>query len=316
MEYASALLAIQSLNKPQKIFALPATGRFDLLHRIELIMGIRAKQAFTKHHFLSLFFAIVVIVSSFYLTSNKQPHNALISYATFANDKAPTVVNWVSENNGMPASNYSKGKRIIIHQKPSKQNQVVIIPFVKHTLYTPPIINYNSSSNNILAANYQLRETAAFSIKNYQHKQVKEAIASSKKVVTDIQWKAIEKDLAEVFTPVEKAELKKMYEKELVKIDWKKWEEKLSESYNKIDWNNVNTQLNIAVNNIRIDSIQQVYNVALSKLAKVEKLMAENEMAALPDTDITPELIQRKKKEALEVLRKITAIKKKKIVHL
>lgn len=316
LEYASALLAIQSQNKPQKLFALPAIGRFHLFHRIELIMGVNTKRTPTKRYFVTLVLALLVTLSTFFFQNNTHLNDTVNSYASYINNTTPTAVSWISINhNVIPPSSNNIGKRIIIQQRSTNQKQV-IIPSIENTLYSPPIISNASSINYILAAHYPLKEATAYGLKKYQDKQVKETIASSKKVVNDLQWKVIEQDLAEVFTPIEKAELKKMYEKELGKIDWNKWEQKLRASYNKIDWNNINTQLNMAVNNIRIDSIQQVYNVALSKLDKAAKLIAENELPTLPDTDITPELIQRKKKEALEVLRKITAVKNKKIVHL
>jgi hypothetical protein len=153
-------------------------------------------------------------------------------------------------------------------------------------------------------------------IKEYHQQQVKEVIASSKRIIEDLQWKAIEKDLAEVFTQVEKQELKKRYEKELGKLDWKNWEKKLNAVYTQIDWDKVNVQLNNAVNMVRIDSIQQVYNVALAKLDKAHKVLVENSLNSIPDSDISAQLVERKRKEATEVLRKINESLRKKIVQL
>ncbi len=85
--------------------------------------------------------------------------------------------------------------------------------------------------------------------------------------------------------------------------------------YEEIDWDKVNTQLNNAVNSVRIDSIQQVYNVALAKLNKAHKILIETDLNYLPDSDISAELINQKRKEALEVLKKISDTKRKKIVR-
>ena len=132
-----------------------------------------------------------------------------------------------------------------------------------------------------------------------------------RKVLENIQWKAIEKSIADVFNSKEKEGLKASYEKQMDKMDWNKWESKLKLAYDKIDWDKINSQLAYAVNQIRFDSIQMVYNKAMSKLEDASKELPLNNLKGIPDTDINLKAIEQKK-----AINELKAVRSKKIVHL
>jgi hypothetical protein len=145
---------------------------------------------------------------------------------------------------------------------------------------------------------------------------VKEAIDASRKVLESLQWKVVEKNIADVFTEKEKEKLKSTYETEINKIDWNKWEDKLRLAYDKIDWERINDQLGTAVNQIRLDSLQKVYSEAAGNLNIIHEQLFNDSLKGIPDTDITLKEVEQKKQEVNKTLRTLKALRSKKIVHL
>lgn len=119
-------------------------------------------------------------------------------------------------------------------------------------------------------------------LKRYQEAQVKEALLASRRVLEDVQWKEVEKSIADAFSEMEKKEIKEVYERELNKFNWPQLENKLKLAYAQIDWDQVNIQLNTALNQIRIDSLQRVYNDVSIRLNEVKKEMVEKRSTAFP----------------------------------
>ena len=132
----------------------------------------------------------------------------------------------------------------------------------------------------------------------------------------EVQWKEVEKSIADAFSEMEKKEIKEVYERELNKFNWPQLENKLKLAYAQIDWDQVNMQLNAALNQIRIDSLQRVYNDVSIRLNEVKKEMVEKKINSIPDTDITLKTIDERKKNLQESLKKLKAIREKKIVSL
>ena len=149
-----------------------------------------------------------------------------------------------------------------------------------------------------------------------QERQVKEAIEASKRVIEDAQWKTVEKDIADVFSRQEKEKLKVVYEKEMNKMDWKAWENKLRQAYENVNWEKVNEQLANAVSMVRIDSLQKVYTDALLKIDLAKAEMAEYNQSSIPDTDITLKDLEQKRQDLLKLNRYLKGIRTKRIVRL
>ncbi|MBK8143055.1 MAG: hypothetical protein IPK57_20170 [Chitinophagaceae bacterium] len=126
----------------------------------------------------------------------------------------------------------------------------------------------------------------------------------------------VEKSIADAFPERENQEIKSVYEKELDKFDWNKWENKLKLAYDNIDWDKVNNQLSNAINQIRVDSLQRVYNDVAVKLNAIEKELSLNKVKSIPDTDISLKTVEEKKTKVQQTLNTLKAIRNKKIVHL
>ena len=147
--------------------------------------------------------------------------------------------------------------------------------------------------------------------------KVKEAVDATKKILQESEWKAMEKTYADAFSTAEKTQLKSAYDFEIVdKVNWNKLEDQLRLSYSQINWEDVNQKINNSLVQIKLDSIQQQINFNLKTLINVEKAMKENKVCAIPDTDITLQLIQENQQKAKDQLAKIKAARVKKIVRL
>jgi len=127
----------------------------------------------------------------------------------------------------------------------------------------------------------------------------------------------MEKNYADAFSAAEKIQLKSEYNFEIAdKVNWNKLEDQLRLSYSQINWEDVNQKLNTSLFQIKLDSLQQQINCNLKMLIDVEKTMKENNVSAIPDSDITLQLVQENQQKAKDQLEKIKAVRIKKIVRL
>ena len=308
-EYANALLLLEKSNHFDKQLIVGASGnKNDLLHRVELIMGIKKKTVFSFNKLAGLLAGLFcIIILNVLLAMNKQKTVA---------DAAPALAQFALPFNAIADKDVmATPEDKAIHEHLSKiENSVAKLQPEKIAAASS---NVSEPDPAVMAAfaNFEMpAETPE--LKKYQEQQVKEALEASKKVLTSQQWKEVEKNIAEVFTQKEKEDLKATYQKEINKFDWKQWENKLRVAYDKVDWEKVNYQLSNAVNQVRMDSLQMVYNQVLSKLDFVQQELNCNNINSIPDTDITLKEVEQKRKEAQRALNSIRAIRSKKVVHL
>ncbi|MEI9944809.1 MAG: hypothetical protein WDN26_11370 [Chitinophagaceae bacterium] len=110
--------------------------------------------------------------------------------------------------------------------------------------------------------------------------------------------------------------MKQEYNKAIGQINTEKIGNELRTAYDKINWDNINLQLGYALAEIKIDSLRTVYNIALSSLSGLQKELEKIDQPGIPDTDITIESIDVKKKQLQGAINKLKAVKTKKIVEL
>ena len=308
-DYATALLALEKNSLDSKPLAVAASGKKnDLLHRVEIIMGVQKKSALSFNKLAGLMAGLlcVIALNAFLLFSKPGNDNRAASLAEWSPSFSFSEAESNTFNNTAETIELSSG---IINRPEQKQPEVIstvpsLAGFISSAVNNPEIINVNYDPVEIPE------------LKKYQEEQVVKAMEASKKVLESVQWKFVEKSIADVFSMQEKEELKASYEKQLEKMDWNKWENKLKLAYDKIDWDKINTELAVAVNQIRIDSIQMVYSKAISKLDVVTKELCRKDMQGIPDTDITLKEIERKKADVQRALNELKANRNKKIVHL
>ena len=87
-------------------------------------------------------------------------------------------------------------------------------------------------------------------------------------------------------------------------------------SYEQINWDDVNQKINNSLAQIKLDSLQQQINFSLKTLINVEKALKENNINAIPDTDITLQVIIENQQKAKDQLQKLKAAQVRKIVRL
>jgi beta-lactamase regulating signal transducer with metallopeptidase domain len=307
-EYASALLLLEKGNEKLSHFTIGAAGRQqDLLGRIELILGIRKKNSFSFTKVKALFAGLFCIITlNALLSKNDSPgsFNAA-SVAAIAPAGFPSIY----DKSVIPAASEYTATHPI--RNTAKHTEVKSLP----EAILPASYTYSPAPRpEMIQANYEPVQVPE--LKKYQEEQVKEALQASKKVLESIQWKVIEKSIADVFTQQEKDEIRSDYEKELNNFDWKKWENNLRVAYDRVDWEKVNSQLNYAIAQVRMDSLQRVYNSNMIRLSEAEKQLSVQKLNGIPDSDITLRVIEDKKRQAQRALNTLRAVRNKKIVHL
>jgi bla regulator protein BlaR1 len=304
-EYASALLRLEQ-NKHSQMVMAAAGKNHDLLNRIESILGMRNK-GWNPARQLSIAFLTMLGITllNFFISVNKQEPKQ--SFYTLSSELSPyyflnskkTVSNFIA--NISTAKNSLKKKTGVknIEDIFSHEN------LISEESVTPQFINVDYSVPVVpeLAPDEECK--------------VKEAVDATKKILQESEWRAMEKNYADAFSAAEKSQLKSEYNSEIVdKVNWNKLEEQLRLSYSQINWEDVNQKLNTSLFQIKLDSVQQQINFNLKTLVKVEKAMKENNVTAIPDSDVTLQLVQENQQKAKDQLVIIKAAKVKKIVRL
>jgi hypothetical protein len=203
-------------------------------------------------------------------------------------------------------------KNISFNNKVHKVNAVSTAPRTYFVYSTPQLKNGFALAGLLVDQKIHVEPA----LKKAEIAQVNEAVAATKKVLEEGQWKQVEKNIADVLTEVEKENLKEKYYNELDKINWRRLEERLRLSYDRINWNKVNAQLNTAITNIKLDSLITVYNSALADLNTAQAWMNENQVECIPDTDLKMGEVKLQTQQIQKQLERVRAIKDKKIIHL
>jgi len=306
-EYASALLRLEQ-NKHRQMVMAAAGKNHDLLNRIESILGMRNK-GWNPARQLSIAFLTmlgVALLNFFVSVNNQEPKQG---FYTLSNELSPyyflngkkTVLNNFSIAKVSTAKNNLKKNTAVKHTGDvfSSENLVADEPTA------PQFVNvgYSVPVEPELAPDEECK--------------VKEAVDATKKILQESEWKAMEKNYADAFSTAEKTQLKSEYNSEIVdKVNWNKLEEQLRLSYSQINWEDVNQKLNTSLFQIKLDSVQQQINFNLKTLVNVEKAMKESNVTAIPDSDVTLQLVQENQQKAKDQLAIIKAAKVKKIVRL
>lgn len=303
-EYASALLTLEQANQSAQAFLMAASGKKDdLLHRVELILGVNKKRVFSFQRIAGLMAGLLCIIAL----------QALLLLVNGTNGKSIAGFPGISSSRLIAAvhATYNSVYKGRTNEQPASPLKTMAARPAKPA----PSIELQTPVNpDFLQASFEF--AAAPELKKYQEQQVEQALEASKKVLESVQWKIVEKNIADAFTQKEKEALKATYDKQIKKIDWNKWENKLRLAYNNIDWEKVNAQLSQAVTEVRIDSMQTVYNSAIAKIDDVKKELAEKELSGVPDSDISLKELEAKRMEVRKALNDLKSTKTKKIVHL
>ncbi len=283
---------------------MAAAGKnHDLLHRIESILGMRNKN-WNPVRQLSIAFLTMLGVTLLHLYVSTKEQKPRESFYTLSNELSPYY--------------FLNGKNVPVNKlvaKVAKANPAKKKNSIMNPLKDGFVENYSAAIDpgfmNVGFSTPVIPELAP-----EEESKVKEAVDATKKILQETEWKAFEKNYAEVFNSAEKTKLKSEYIYEVDKVNWNKLEDQLRLSYSQINWDNVNEKINTSLAQIKLDSIQHQVNVSLKTFINLEKALKENNVNAIPDTDITLQIVQENQQKAREQLQIIKAAKVKKIVRL
>lgn len=315
-QYATALLTLQQTTREPQTLVLAAGGKKgDLLHRIEHIMGQPAQPVLSTRKvagLLTILFGVIALNLVLLLPGRSTGSRV---YSTYNSSVYPMDLAY-TDNSPLTEVAYTENPVQITNEiNKTPHTDCAPAPVTTPEPAPPAAPRYT----DLVSQAYRMagyNEAEIPELKRYQEAQVKEALEASRRVMEEVQWKEVEKSIADAFSEMEKKEIKEVYERELNKFNWPQLENKLKLAYAQIDWDQVNLQLNTALNQIRIDSLQRVYNDVSIRLNEVKKEMVERKISSIPDTDITLKTIDERKKNLQESLKKLKAIREKKIVSL
>ena len=324
-EYASALLQLEKAGQTTRIFTMAANGKkADLLSRVERILGVHKKEVFSFNRLAGVMAGLLCVIALNAILIISRPASAhtagdftgLRNLGEFFRQPLQQPVE--EETTTAAAATVTTTERpatIVNHIDPVRSDdEVASVKPVELSLSPAGFVGQAFSDQPFMPAS--VLETIAPALTETQKLEVKQAIENSRKVIANSQWKAVEKNIADVFTSREKEQLKQLYEKQLEKIDWNNWENKLAYAYNSVEWEKVNAQLDQAVKEIRLDSIQAVYAEAISKISEVQSELAEQNLKGVPDSQYDFELLEQKKGQLSRELNRLKAVRVKKVVHL
>jgi bla regulator protein blaR1 len=322
--YASALLVLEKSNHLPKPLAVAASGKKnDLLHRIEWIMGVKKKPvvSFNKMAGLLAGLLCIILLNAVLILSKPMKDQPFTAFSPMA---SPLYFFTGDEqgNNPTPPAETAATASIHTNAVATTTNQEIVKKDIEVEIKKPteeklsPEERIQALINPFAIAAASIELPPMPKLSRIQEAQVKEAINASRKVILEGTWKEVEKNIGEVFTEMQKEQLKLEHQKQISKVDMKKWENRLRVAYDKVDWDRVNTELGNAVSIIRLDSLRHVYVKALENICIIETELEENNLIAIPDTDITIEHVEKQKIEVQKALNKLKAARVKKTIHL
>ena len=310
--YSSALLALEKMKIAHIQLALAASGKKEmLLSRIKKIMGVQPGSVYSVKNIFSwmagitcsalLFFILFAnsikketeqtaytVTPSDYL--QKANPNLVFSSVKDESSKVATTAAAIEKNNRQKKNDASNAYNYAFFARPEIDNSFIPAAF---TIPTPePELNEE------------------------EELQVKQAVEASKKIIQDIKWKEVNKDIADALTEVEKLDLQKMYKQQIASADFKELENKLRNSYNQLNWDNINARTQNALTEIKIDSLKTVYTIALNNILTAKAHLKEEGMKGIPDSEITLVELEASKMKVDNSLNKLNALKDKKIIRL
>ena len=307
-DYASALLTLEKVSRRHQVLVVAAAGNTDLLTRIELMMGIRKNDRFNIRKGMAILSGLLCVISVNALMLVSSSNKAKL----IAKHDATLMTDGIDGKN--MAALIENPEHIVSNAlKQSAEHKTIPPPVPSNAL---PVPQSAPVAPGIIAAKYDLDLARQVALTQAQEQQVKEALEASRKLAENAQWQQVEKNLADVFSEEEKAELKKEWRNQVNKFDWKQWEGKLRNAYDQVDWNKVNMQLNYAVNQIHVDSLIKVYTNTMVDLNNVKKELCLDSIKGIPDTDITLKSIADKQKQVEKAMRQLRALRNRKVIHL
>jgi bla regulator protein BlaR1 len=265
--YAGALLHLEKSAAPIPQFALGATGKNQLFSRIEAIVGIPGKVPILKlYHFTGLLASVLFVLALHSLLmseAKKEGPGALQTLAYVGNpfelvyqedfDEAPVTIAQAQTDES--TSNHTTKTATIIYEP------------LPEPLAPPPPPEPEDAFLQIAHAEEPMDQ-----LDEEEQEQVSATVATTKEVLFNLQWKALEKEIADGLTAAEKQHTFEQYQKEVAQLNWKEIERNLASRYEQTNWDHLNQYLKSATIEMQLDSAETAICKSITTLTKMTKL--------------------------------------------
>ena len=309
VSYASALLSLEKTSLQSHTLVLRAAGKRNLLSRVEKIIGVEKKIGFRFHHLAGLIAGLLCIFTFNSLLIITKDKNALaLSFNSLENP----FYFFGEKEESTPLNSIKKSTQnvhlIAITKKPVRElNLNTVAYFAPESIAVPQPPELIPVVFNEPVANLSEEEKT----------HIKTTIANTKKVLSNYQWKNIEKTIGDDLTAQEKVAIKKEYLREVNKIDWEDIEKDLKATYENINWQEVDGNLQNALVSIQLDSLQFSYKETLNAIEKVQaEIQSASKPALLPFPDASLAEVKKQEEKLRTNLKEIKLIRIKKVIKL
>ncbi|HEX6332940.1 MAG TPA: M56 family metallopeptidase [Flavisolibacter sp.] len=312
--YASALLTLEKVSASRNIFAIAATGRNNLLSRIEKIVGMEKKKKFSFNQFAAVLAALLCILAfnSVLIMKEEKKATYSIAYNNFANPFTVFNSTDAAEDHSVTPVKQDVKTLMAVTETPGKAPVTGTQP-EPAPLMLWPVTNPEPAPEFIQVAG----DVTEMALTSEEKAQVKKTVDAARKVVSTLQWKEIDNSIADAMNRQEKEMAKQQYLKALEKnVDWKNIEQNLKAKYDDVNWNYVNNNLDQALTAIQLDSIQKCYKQMLLELKKTHAAATSTAKVKSCETaipDVSVQEISQAQKEIetqLQTIRNYTTPKK------
>lgn len=323
--YATALLMLEKTNSSFSI-ALAAKGKKnDLFHRIETILGIEHSATPTIKKISGIFAGLICIIAvqALFIISKPQKEgsenfallNATNPFYFFTGEQpaSESALNMMAKTS---LSNELNEMNIGLIVEPAFAPVHPPQPLNENTSTTPAIAELEISASPDDYVYVSATEEIEPELTTSQEAKLEEVVEASKVVLEKAKWNEIEKDIADALTSEQKQQLQNVYLAELDKINWEKMENRLRHSINNVDLDKMSVQLQKELTHFKLDSLVKEYSVAINTLNSVEAFVIKNKQQEIIHPEVSLPLLIEKRKALESEVKKIKAIRDKKIIRL
>ncbi|HVZ56712.1 MAG TPA: M56 family metallopeptidase [Chitinophagaceae bacterium] len=339
--YAHALLTLERYHQLPQRMAIAASGRNDLLHRVERILGIEKTRLLGLERLAGLFAGLLcfLLLNSLLIAGKPASRSGSLTY-----EQLTLPLSFFSQDDPGSASATPTGAQIAVGQstRPGERLAVGSGQKVftaagqpqegKQARYTnpehPATVSAETAPIKLSGTPLQITQAdfhavLAPHLNPVEVRQVEKAVQATRKVLQESNRKALENSIADVLTTREKQQVLDKYQLELRKINWSQLEQKLKTSYDQINWDKVNGRLDAALVRLQLDSLEQVYSKAYLQLEQAQSLLSAqqdslqaHQPVSLPIPDVSIDQLQRRLAELRSGLETIRLMREHKIIHL
>ena len=318
VSYASALLTLEKSCVSRQVLALGATGKKNLIGRIENIIGMEKKNRFKLNQLTGLLaaFFLIVVFNSVLIIKEEKHNNRPLSLAY--NDITNPFHYFEQGDEDQPKEKLIEPGTVPgnLAMYPLKAKEKTAYKLPGNIVAVPDNNQLNAEApNDVVNVNF---DEVDGNLTTEQKEEVKNTIKETKKVVTSLQWQSIENTIADAMTEEEKADAKQEYLTKLDQtINWKNIEDNLKSKYQEVDWQKIKTNLNGALTLVQLDSIERTYTLVLNQLDKAKaEACTKSKILVNPLPDQSVEAINKSRIELRKNLKLVQALKNKKIIKL